>query len=283
MEVIQRSTEFLARNGVESPRLQIELLLAHVLHMPRLNLYLNFDRELTEPELTTLREWVRRRGQREPLQHILGVASFCGFEFAVNRQVLVPRPETELLAERAWQFLLAGDAPATTLLDFGTGSGCLAIVLALKCTTARVYAVDSSSAALEVARQNAARHGVSERIQFYQSDGFAALPQGLRFGLVVANPPYISTAEIQTLPPEVRDYDPRAAWDGGKDGLEFYRRIAREAPGFMAPSGCLMAEFGDGQAEPLRQLFQDGKWVVEAVASDYSARPRILVARLNRE
>src|SRR5262249_39838407 len=155
LEVIQRSTEFLARKGVDSPRLQVEWLLAHVLKMPRLQLYLNFERVLAPPELGTVREMVRRRGHREPLQHIVGSTSFCGLEIAVNPHVLVPRPETELLAERGWQFLnsLSPDpaAPAT-VLDFGTGSGCIAVALACNAPKAHVLALEASEAALKIAR-----------------------------------------------------------------------------------------------------------------------------------
>ena len=228
LEVIQRSSEFLARKGVESPRLQIELMLAHVLQVPRLKLYLNFNRAVTERELETLRGIVQRRGAREPLQHILGSACFCGLEMIVSREVLVPRPETELLAERGWEFLqqrAAGADGSLRVLDFGTGSGCLAIALAVKVAQAEVHAIDVSGAALEIARQNAVRHAVADRIHFHAGDGFAALPDQLTFDLVISNPPYIPSAEIDKLEPEVRHYDPRRALDGGADGLDFYRRL----------------------------------------------------------
>jgi len=281
LEVIQRSAEFLAKKGVDSPRLQAELLLAHLLRLPRMRLYLSFERGLTAAEVDAFRELVKRRGQREPLQHIIGSTSFCGLEIAVNRQVLIPRPETELLAERGWSFLnelasRANRAPAA--LDFGTGSGCLAIALASKCPTAGVCAVDISAEALELARQNAVRHGVAERIRFVAGDGFAALPAGARFDLIVSNPPYIPTDEIATLQPEVRDYDPRQALDGGADGLDCTRRLAVEAEPFLKPGGRLMLEFGDGQAELLRAVFQQQKWIVEATVEDYTHRPRFLVA-----
>src|ERR1051325_7530406 len=155
LEVIQRSTEFLAKKGVDSPRLQTELLLAHLLKLPRMQLYLNFERALSPVELDSLRDLVKRRGAREPLQHLVGSTSFCGLEIAVNRDVLIPRPETEQLAERAWRFLGGLRPEACTALDFGTGSGCVAIALAVKCPPARVIAVDLSEAALKVARQNA--------------------------------------------------------------------------------------------------------------------------------
>lgn len=281
LEVIQRSSEYLARKGVESPRLQIELILAHLLQMPRLKLYLNFNRLLTTTELDALRGLVQRRAAREPVQHILGSTSFCGLEMAVTPEVLVPRPETELLAERAWEFLkqceASGQAPGR-VLDFGTGSGCLAIALAVQVPQAQVSALDISETALQVARQNALRHGVEGRIQFHAGDGFAALPAGSEFDLLVSNPPYIPSAEIGHLEPEVRGHDPHTALDGGRDGLDFYRRLAVEAPTFLAPGGRLMLEFGDGQEEALRQILSEPTWVIDAVAKDYSKRPRILIA-----
>ncbi len=278
LEVIQRSTEFLAKRGVESPRLQIELLLAHTLRVPRLKLYLNFERALTEPELATIRQLVKRRGDRHPLQHLLGTVSFCGLEIAVSPHVLIPRPETELLAERAWIFLASLPSPPSTALDFGTGSGCLAIALAVKCPGAEIHAVDISHDALGVARQNAAHHGVPERIQFHLGDGFAPLPAGLRCDLIVANPPYIPSAEIATLDPEVRDHDPRAALDGGPEGLDFYHRLAGEAAGWLKPAGKLMLEFGDGQAAAIGLIFQQHRWHVEGVEKDLGGRKRFLIA-----
>jgi release factor glutamine methyltransferase len=231
LEVIQRSSEFLAKKGVESPRLQAELLLAHVLELPRMQLYLKFERELSPAELQRARELVRRRGQREPLQLITGSTSFCGLEIAVNRHTLIPRPETELLAEQGWQFLNSlgsSEAQPPTALDFGTGSGCVAIALAVKCPVAQVCAVDVSAKALHLAGENVARHGVSERVRLCQGDGFTAVHPAARFDLIIGNPPYIPTAEIDKLEPEVQHHDPRPALDGGPDGLDFYRRLAAE-------------------------------------------------------
>jgi release factor glutamine methyltransferase len=279
LEVIQKSAEFLAKRDVDSPRLQAELLLAHVLKLPRLKLYLNFERALTESEADAMREFVKRRGQREPLQHIVGTASFCGFEIMVNRQVLVPRPETELLAEAGWQFLSTLNSQPSTALDFGTGSGCIAIALAAKCPSVRVVALDVSAEALALAEQNAQRNGVSGRIEFRPGDGFAAVKAEERFDLIISNPPYIPSGEIASLQPEVRDFDPRGALDGGADGLDFYRRLATEADAFLKPDGKLMLEFGDGQAGALKTIFESQMWIVEAVREDYSQRQRILIAR----
>jgi release factor glutamine methyltransferase len=279
LEVIQRSADFLDRRGVGAPRLQVELLLAHVLKMPRMNLYLNFERALSAQEAETLRELVRRRGRREPLQYIVGSVSFCGLELTVTRHVLVPRPETELLAERAWNFLrqLSPGCQARAL-DLGTGSGCLAIALAVHAPRARVDATDLSGEALSTARQNAARHQVAERIEFHQGDGFASLGRERRFDLIVSNPPYIATAELQSLEPEVRDYEPRVALDGGPDGLDFYRRIAAEAGGFLRPGGRAMLELNDKGAQRVGKIFEHEGWKVEAIEPDYNQFQRIFIA-----
>ena len=297
LEVIQRSTEFLQQKGVESPRLQIELMLGQVLNVPRLKLYLNFERALNEAQLNRLREMVKRRASREPLQHILGSTSFCGSEIKCSRAALVPRPETELLAERGWQFLLelhgrAGcpqpamarrvedTAPSQlSALDFGTGTGCVAIALAVKAPKAVIHAIDISPEALALAKENADKSSVAERITFYSGDGFAALPGGLQFDLMVSNPPYIASEEISTLQQEVREFDPLLALDGGKDGLDFHRRIAKEAPAFLKRGGKLMVEFGDGQAKEVKKIFSDENWIVEEIVPDYSSRARILIAR----
>ena len=281
LEAIQKSAEFLGKRGVESPRLQTELLLAHLLKMPRMKLYLNFDRVLTVPETAALRELIKRRGLREPLQHITGATSFCGYEMTVNRHVLVPRPETELLAEAGWQFLATRPPESVTALDLCTGSGCIAIALAAKCPSATVVATDISAEALSLARQNATANGVAERIEFSAGDGFTALAAAATraFDLIASNPPYIPSGEIATLDPEVRDFDPRLALDGGDDGLSFYRRLAAAAAEFLRPAGKIMLEFGDGQADAIKNSFESEKWIVEAVLADYSHRARILVAR----
>jgi release factor glutamine methyltransferase len=279
LEVIKRSTDFLARKGVASPRLQVESLLAHSLRMPRLQLYLSFERVLTNAELDAVRALVHRRGQREPLQYIVASASFCGLEIALNREVLIPRPETELLAERAWTFLLKEGGVASAL-EIGTGSGCVAIALARHAPQAKVCATDLSGPALEVARRNAETNQVSDRVQFCQGDLFAAAPADAQFDLIVSNPPYIPTARIGTLEAEVREHEPRRALDGGADGQDFYRRIAAEAGARLRPAGCLMVELDEEGAGATRQIFQGQNWMVEGVERDYLGRERILIARL---
>ncbi|MDR3458349.1 MAG: peptide chain release factor N(5)-glutamine methyltransferase [Verrucomicrobiae bacterium] len=297
LEAISKSADFLGKKGVESPRLNAELLLAHLLKLPRMKLYLNFERALTAGETDGLRELVKRRGMREPLQHITGSTSFCGCEIAVSRSALVPRPETELLAELGWQFLTERRAPARleasglpqraelelgapTAVDFGTGTGCIAIALAVKCPGAQITALEVSAEALALARQNAELNKVAGRIEFLAGDGFATLAAKTGLDLIISNPPYIASAEIETLEPEVRDFDPRAALDGGADGLDFYRRLAAAEAACLKPDGKIMVEFGDGQAAAIKKIFEGEKWIVERVQEDYSHRSRILVARL---
>jgi release factor glutamine methyltransferase len=280
LDAIQRSADFLARKGVASPRLQVELLLAFMLRMPRMKLYLSFERVLTAGELDALRALVQRRGRREPLQYIVGSTCFCGLEIALDRRVLIPRPETELLAERAWTFLRKADG-APQALDIGTGSGCLAIALAANAPTARIHATDLSAPALDLARLNARTNQVSDRVEFSQGDLFAGAAAGRCYDLIVSNPPYIPSARIAALEPEVRDFEPRAALDGGPDGLDFYRRIARQAGPFLRPGGRVMLELDDDGAAAAAAIFQAERWIVQPVENDYNRRPRILVARLS--
>ncbi len=272
----------LAGKGVETPRLQTELLLAHALKLPRMQLYMNFERVLAAPEVSELRELVRRRGKREPLQHIVGSTSFCGLELTVNKDALVPRPETEMLAERGWRFLQER-ARATrepqAALDLGTGTGCVAIALAANCPDLKLWAVDVSQEALDLARANAARHRLADRIQFLRADGFDGLMAPGTFDLIISNPPYVPTGEIASLQPEVRHYDPSLALDGGADGLGFYRRLATHAAGWLRPGGKIMVEFGDGQAQRISEILLQQKWIVEAIARDYTQRERILIGR----
>jgi release factor glutamine methyltransferase len=276
LELIKRSSEYLAKKGVDSPRLQVELLLAHVLKTPRLNLYLDFERQLSEQQLETLRNLVKRRGEREPLQYIVGSVSFCGLDLAVTPAVLIPRPETELLVEEAWKFLASGAHEEVKVLDFATGSGCIAIAIATKFPAAEVHAIDVSGSALEIARANADRHNA--RIFFHKAASIAQVISPSKIDLIVSNPPYIATAQIATLEPEVRNHEPAAALDGGADGLEFYRMLAGQAAPRVAPRGKLMLELGYGHSEGVCAILAGEGWTIETILPDYSSVPRILIA-----
>ena len=285
LQVIQKSTEFLTRKGVDSPRLNVELMLSQLLELPRVGLYLNFERELQMAQLDQLREWIRRRAEREPLQHILGNTNFCGYELQVNRHVLVPRPETELLAEHGWIFLnnlaknLSTSPEATPhALDIGTGSGCIAIALAAKSPQSFITAIDISPDALAVAAGNIEKNQMTSQVRLLQSDLFQSIPKDKEFDLIISNPPYIVSSEIPTLDPEVRLHDPMIALDGGEDGLDYYRLLADQARNFLKEGGRLMVEFGDGQEKSIEKIFLNQMWIVEAIVADYNRKPRFLVA-----
>jgi release factor glutamine methyltransferase len=284
-ETLDRARARLRAAGIEPPDADAEWLLAHVLGVSRMKAVAQPSRAVSVDEAARLEALLARRERREPLQHITGTAAFCGMELEVSPDVLVPRPETELLAERAVQFLSTGHSqhPGPELpaaLDIGTGSGCLALWLAARVPEARVVAVDISLRALAVARRNAVRCGVAGRVEFREGDLLSPVAAGERFDLIVSNPPYIASAEIQTLQPEVARFDPHAALDGGEDGLVFYRRLAAGAGARLRAGGRLMAEFGDGQEAALEKLFSGHNWIVEEVVADYSHGPRFLVARV---
>jgi release factor glutamine methyltransferase len=277
----QQSARFTAA-GFESPRLEAELVVAHVLQRPRLALYLDSKRVLAEAEIQATVGLIHRRLQHEPLQYLTGVAHFLNQTLSVSESVLIPRPETERLVLRAVHFLeehsAARPVSPTEVLDLGTGSGCIAIGIAARFPGLKVHAIDISKAALEMASRNAAANGVADRIEFHSGDFLNAAPAGATFDLIVSNPPYIPTAEIQTLPENVRDFEPHSALDGGWDGLDFYRILATSAAPHLRKGGRILLEFGDGQAEALIHLFQSNGWVIDSVEKDLSERDRILMA-----
>ncbi len=272
LEVLRATERYLADRGVENPRLNAEHLLAHALGLKRMELYLQFDRPLSEAERTPLRDMVKRRGTREPLQHILGTAGFHGRTFTCDQRALVPRPETEQLVELALEFAKQFNKP--TLLDIGTGSGVIVLTVALELPSATLHATDASPDALALAAANADRHDLTDRITFHQAD---LLPPGeTKFDLILANLPYISTDEIATLSPEVR-HDPASALDGGADGLDLIRRLIESAPAHLTPGGALLLEIGAGQADAVNALLAARKFRDISLRPDYSNIPRFAV------
>lgn len=256
LELIRLAAGYLAEKGVATARLDAEVLLGHVLGLDRVALYVQFDRPLTADEVTAYRRAVARRGRREPVAQIVGSKEFFSLDFLVTRDVLTPRPETELLVEVGLRFLqerAAAGAPQR-ILDVGTGSGVLAVTLAKHLPAAQVWATDVSSAALEVAAANARRHGVAERIRFAQGEWTAPAAVAAPFDLIVSNPPYIPGRDIEGLAPEVREYEPRLALDGGADGLDAYRALLPEALQVAAPGGLVAVEVGDGQADAVERI-----------------------------
>lgn len=273
LKVLDWTREFLAARGVENARLEAEWMLCRATGLDRVGLYLNFDKPLNETELARFREMVARRGKREPLQHILGTQEFGGVEFEVSPAVLIPRHDTEVLLDEACRRVTAH----CRILDMGTGSGCIAIVLAKRLPTATVTAVDMSEAALEVARRNAVTNGVA--VEFLSGSLFTPVA-GRSFDLIVSNPPYIPTSDIESLEPEVRDHDPRIALDGGSDGLDFYRLLVRDAPLFLTAGGWLLLEVGCGQAPDVAGLLRgSGCFAEPVIRQDGGGRERVVAAR----
>jgi release factor glutamine methyltransferase len=277
LDVINKTTPFFEKQGIESPRLTIELLLAHLLKKKRLELYMEFERELDEPTLEKLREMVKRRAAGEPVQYITGEAEFYGLKFAVDKRVLVPRPETELLVETVLERLKP--LPAPLVVDVGTGSGCIAVALAKHLPNAAIYALDVSDEALAVARENAKRHDLEKNIRFLQSDLLQNFPSSLRADLIVSNPPYIATGELAKLPKEVRDFEPVRALTAGEDGFEVIRRLVMDARRVLSPSGFLALEIGAGQRLAVENLFVGEKYEVVQVVKDLQGHERDIVAR----
>lgn len=248
LKVLNWTKGYLAEKGVDNARLEAEWLLCEALSLDRVGLYLNFDKPLTDEELATYRAMVSRRAKREPLQYILGSQEFNGLDFVVTPEVLIPRHDTEVLVAEALKRASTG----ASILDIGLGSGCIAIALARALPGAAVCGVDRSAGALAVARENANRNGVS--LEIVEGSLFEPF-QGRRFDLIVSNPPYIPSADLTTLEPEVRDHEPLGALDGGADGLAFYRAIIAAAPHHLTPGGWLLVEIGIGQGAAVTELF----------------------------
>ncbi len=273
LRLVQWGTEYFKKKRVDSPRLTIELMLAHTLNMKRFDLYMQYDRPLLEDELATLKSMIQRRAAREPLQYILGEAHFHRRVFHVRPGVLIPRPETELLVDEA----LRRTKPLRCL-DVGTGSGCIAITVALEHPETEVMAIDISEDALEIAKQNATELG-AKHIEFRNLDIFndEAVRAIGSFDLVISNPPYIADLEIQELQTEVRDHEPHVALSDGGDGLRFYRRLAALAPTLLRKKGEFFLELGYNQAKPVRKLFEEQNFSVE-IYQDFEKTERILRA-----
>ncbi len=275
LEAVKEAAGTLESAGVPDSRLDAELLLAHVLKGNRMELMLKGHELLSPSARESYNGLLERRTRREPLQYILKSQSFMGFDLYVDENVLIPRPETELLCERVLHWLKGQDRPSPKVLDLCTGSGALAVAIACLAPRAQVFAADISEKALAVAKKNAGAHHAG--ITFCQGDFLSAV-SGLQFDCIVCNPPYIPTADCATLQAEVRR-EPRAALDGGTDGLRFYRQLALEAPLFLCPGGALFCEAGHDQAEAVESLLAP-HFERTAVFQDLSHIPRIVSAVL---
>ena len=281
LKLINWTTDYLSKKGVETARLDGELLLAHLLGTDRTRLYMNFDQPLTETELARFRELVQRRAKREPLQYITGCQEFWSMPFKVSPAVLIPRPETELLVEEGVKEVktaFPGKKPLK-ILDIGTGSGAVAAALAKEIEEAAVTGIDFSTEAVTIARENMKMNGLSSSVTIVEGHLFEPV-ENEKFHLVVSNPPYIPHDDLKTLQPEVSDFEPITALDGGEDGLDFYRKIIPEAPDYLVKGGWLIMEHGIGQSlDIIEMLNETGAFDKISSLKDYAGIDRVIKGR----
>lgn len=301
--ILDWTTQHLKKHGSESPRLEAEILLAHTRKCPRIQLYVQYNELLSDGERGTMRELVKRRAAAEPVAYLVGHREFFGLDFRVSPAVLIPRPETETLvlelvtaakrrnsigaavgdddrAESRAESLPPRRSPVD-ILDLCTGSGCIVVAAAVNLPDARLTAVDISPAALEVARENAARRGVSERIQFIEGDLLAPITTGARFDFIVSNPPYVADADMETLPADIRLHEPLLALQAGPEGLDVIARLVTDAPGSLRPGGRLLIEISPEQSARVSELLQNsGSFEPAGIIRDASGKPRVVTAQL---
>ena len=281
-DLMKFTIDHLQRHGFDEARLTVELLLSHALQFQRIELYTHFDKPLSKDELKTFRQLYERRLAHEPVQYIVGTTSFMGMQFAVDKRVFIPRPETETLIEQVMMKCnqrVAGEE--AQILDVGTGSGNIAVSLAKLMRNTRITAIDRSAEALEVAQTNARMHGVTESIAFENASFFEPLesrfPQ--QFDYLVSNPPYVSIQEWQELDPEVRQFEPRQAVSDQNDGYEFYRRLGEVARQLVRKGGWVIVEVGYGQAERVTEIFRGAAFGEISVVNDLQEVPRVVLGR----
>ncbi len=266
------TSAFLLRQGVDEPRLSTEVLLAAAAKCRRIDLYARYNDAPDASSVERFREWVRRASAKEPIAYLVGEKEFFSLSFAVTPAVLIPRPETEALVETILDHIAARGVDTPTILDVGTGSGCIAIALLKQLPAARGVATDASSEACAVAKSNVERHGLAERLSVLQADRLAiptgSVPVG-GFHVLACNPPYIALADVEGLQESVRRFEPRMALTDGVDGLSFYRTIASDAGTLLAPDGVAALELGDGQAVAVREIMERaGGWTHSATVKD---------------
>ena len=275
LESINLSSQYLSQKGIESPRTNAELLLADILHCKRLDLYLSFERPLSEDEVKKFRDYIKRRGHFEPLQYIVGKVEFCGLEFKVNPSVLIPRPETELMVESILnQF---SKEQKLIILDVGSGSGNIAIALAANLPQSKIISTDISEEALQVGKENSEKHLVFDRIKFVKHD---ILKNDLNnfpmFDIVVSNPPYVSKESYLTLQNEIKNFEPAVAVTDNKDGFTFYREISSKVSVKLKENGKLFFEVAQGQSEEVIEIMTNNKFRNIGVIKDYQNIDRVI-------
>jgi release factor glutamine methyltransferase len=278
-EVLKCAAGQLRAAGIANDLLDAQTLLAEAIGRDRTYLIVNFNQELAPDALEKYEALIERRAAGEPLQYITGRQEFYGLEFEVTPAVLIPRPETELIVEETLRLAHQSDNAQPLVIDVGTGSGCIAVALARELEDARVIAADISRAALEVARRNAARYGLLDRINFVESDLLSGVGEETRADFVVSNPPYVAAHEMPELQREVREWEPRVALTDEADGLSCYRRLLNEAPVYLKAGGHLLCEMGYGQAASVQALMDGRVWAEWRVLDDLQGIPRTAVVR----
>ena len=280
LEVIKLSTEYLQKKGVESPRANAEILLAEILECKRLELYLSFDKPLAENEVQMYREFIRKRGLRIPLQYIIGNVEFYGLKFIVNENVLIPRPETELLVEK---IISESDKSANLkILDIGSGSGNISLSIAKNLPNSNVVGIDISDGALEVAKLNAELNTLQKNIEFKLFDIMNGDLNSLgKFDLVVSNPPYVSENDYENLEPELKNYEPKIALTDNSDGISFYNHIIEASDQLFSSRGKIYFELGMDQFTQVKKFFEQKGFINITVTKDYSGIDRIISGELN--
>lgn len=283
-DLMKFSIDHLQRHGFDEARLNVELLLSHALHCQRIELYTQFDQPLSKDELAGFRALYERRLSHEPVQYIVGTAGFMGMQFQVDRRVLIPRPETEALVEQT--MLMCGRKPEGTplsMLEVGTGSGNIAVAVAKLVRSIQVTSIDTNREALEVARGNAAAHGVTDRVSLREMSVFDPIVEMLaqQFDLLVSNPPYVSAEEWEQLAPEIRTYEPRLALSDSGDGYAFYRRIAEVGRALLRKNCSILVEVGHGQTDIVQGFFREAGFYDLSVVNDLQGIPRVVVGTCN--
>ncbi len=284
-QLVAWAENILGTYGIDTPRLDAEVLLAHTLRVSRSGLYSRLQAAVSAAQKNDFQQYVVRRTRREPVAYITGHQEFWSLEFQVNPCVLIPRPDTEIVVETALRLLAASRITAPRILDIGTGSGCIAIALATELPHAHIWAVDRTRAILSIAQRNAHTHQVGHRLTFACGDLLAPVPSGPPFfDLLVTNPPYIDPQLLDTLQPEVRAWEPRAALDGGAGGLDFYSRLLYDSPDYLRPGGWLVAEIGEAQKDAVVRLGQKVRLGqtqrhlrFRICRQDYAGRDRVVV------
>ena len=281
IDLLKETQAYFAKCGIATSRLDAELLLAHCLQIERIKLYLDFEYQLTSDELTRFRDLVRRRGKREPVAYITGYKEFWSLRMAVTPGVLIPRPDTEVLVDEVVKMVkLRATGSACRILDIGTGSGAIALALARELPDAEIIGLDVSSEALSVAQSNARSYDFGSRIKFICGDSLNALPEGECVDAIVSNPPYIPSADIETLEAEIKNFEPRLALDGGPDGLDFYRTWIPHMHRYLNANGFVVLEIGALQGQAVVELFASaGRYAAMHIVKDYAHKDRVVTAQ----